>query len=194
MVDLPLTNFYGYRDNPVEKHFWGRLPVSAATAFLHFNRGSLVQRLLHEIKYRGNRDIGIFLGKLMGEQLAASEAFKNCSLLVPVPLFASRLRKRGYNQSALLCEGMSEAMGIRFCNDALLRMAATDTQTKKNRQERWVNMQDRFQLNKTAEMEGHHILLVDDVVTTGATLEACGKALLSVNNCTMSIAALAYAV
>jgi ComF family protein len=192
--DLPLTNFHLHADNPVEKTFWGRLPLVAGTGFTYFTKDSLVQELLHQLKYKGNKNIGSFLGELMGQRLKTSNRFATVDLLLPLPLFAARQKKRGYNQAALICEGMAAAMQVPVAHEALVRLSATDTQTKKNRTQRWQNMEGRFFARDTGILSGKHILLVDDVVTTGATLEACGREILTVKNTRLSIAALAFTI
>ncbi|HTL08218.1 MAG TPA: phosphoribosyltransferase family protein [Chitinophagaceae bacterium] len=192
--ELPLTNFHLHAGNPVEKDFWGRTAIHSATALCHFTTGSLIQQLLHQLKYKGHQELGHFLGKLMGASLQQSDRFAGIDLLLPLPLFASRLRKRGYNQSALLCNGMASVLSLPVLEDVLTRLSATDTQTQKNRIQRWKNMEGRFSVLDPAALAGKHVLLVDDVITTGATLEACGQALLKVEGVQLSIAALAYTV
>jgi ComF family protein len=191
---LPLTNFHFHANNPVEKHFWGRLPVTGATSLCHFTTGSLIQHLLHQLKYKGNKDAGYFLGRMMGKALNESGRFSNIDALVPLPLYTARQRKRGYNQSAVLCNGIAGLMQLPVITDAVIRLAATETQTRKTRIERWRNMEGKFEVIKPAAIAGKHVLLVDDVVTTGATLEACGHALLKAEGVKLSIATLAYTV
>lgn len=190
---LPVTNFHSWTGNAVEKRFWGRIPVHAATSYCYFTGHSLIQQLLHQLKYKGNREIGYFLGRLMGETIMASNRMNDIDVLVPLPLYASRERKRGYNQAAILCEGMATAMHIPVIKNAVVRLSATDTQTHKNRVERWQNMQGRFYVNDPAALANKHVLLTDDVITTGATLEACGQELLSYCS-RLSIATLASTV
>jgi ComF family protein len=191
---LPLTNFHLYANNPVEKHFWGRIPVTNAAALCHFTTGSLVQHLLHQIKYKGNKEAGYFLGRMMGNTLKASNRFDDIDALIPLPLFAARQKKRGYNQSAILCDGMAEIMNVPVVKHAVIRLSATETQTRKNRIDRWKNMEGKFELVKQDALTGKHVLLVDDVITTGATLEACGQELFKTDGLRLSIATLAYTV
>jgi ComF family protein len=192
--ELPVTNFHEYANNPVERIFLGRIPLETASAFCYFTRDSVIQHLLHQLKYNGRREVGVFLGNLMGQRLKASGRFNSVSMLVPLPLFASRQKKRGYNQAALICEGIGAAMQLPVATNAVLRITATETQTKKNRIQRWQNMEGRFSVSLPTILNNQHILLVDDVVTTGATLEACGEEILSVNNTLLSIATLAFTV
>lgn len=189
---LPLTRFGNWEGNPVEKSFWGRIPVEQATSLCHFTPGSLIQQLLHGLKYKGDRDTGLFLGGMMGRSLQSSGRFETLEALVPLPLFSARERRRGYNQATVLCEGIAAATGLPVLDRAVRRVTATDSQTHKNRIERWLNMEGRFELTNPAEVQSKHLLLVDDVITTGATLEACGRSLLSAAGVRLSIATLAY--
>jgi ComF family protein len=194
IASLPITNFHFHSGNQVEKIFWGRLPLTHATSLCYFNSGSLIQTLLHQLKYKGNKELGYFLGRLMGETFQQSNHFSHLDALIPLPLFRSREKKRGYNQAAILCEGMAEVMRLPLLTDAVVRVAATTTQTKKNRMERWDNIEGRFALNNPEQLSGKHVLLIDDVITTGATLEACGAELLKVTGLQLSIATLAYTI
>ena len=191
---LPVTNFHLHAENPAEKIFRGRLPVGAASSLLYFSKDSLVQRLLHQLKYRGHTKLGYLLGTMMGTVLAASPHFRFVDMLVPLPLHASKEKKRGYNQAMILCEGMSHAMGIPVCSDAVAKLSHTETQTRKNRLERWQNMEGRFVVTAPDLIRQKRVLLVDDVMTTGATLEACGHEILQVPGSALSIATLAYTV
>lgn len=190
LSSLPKTEFQFYSNNPVEKIFWGRLPVTSATAFCYFTKESLMQHLMHQLKYRGNKEAGLYLGRLMGHALNASNRFRYADALVPLPLFPAKERKRGYNQAALLCEGIAEVMNKPVLKDVVIRTTHTESQTKKNRIERWLNMEGRFELKKPETVEGKQVVLVDDVITTGATLEACGAVLLQAPNLQLSVATL----
>jgi ComF family protein len=190
--DLPVTNFHLHANNSVEKIFWGRIPLANASSFCYFTKGSLVQRLLHELKYKGNKDLGMQMGKLAGAMLRSSNRFDDIDCLIPLPLFAAKQRIRGYNQASILCKGMSGSMNIPVNENAILRPAATSTQTLKNRIERWENIGGKFLLSDKEALINKHVLLVDDVVTTGATLEACGQELLKVEGLKLSIATFAY--
>jgi ComF family protein len=189
---MPETNFEMHPGNPIEKKFWGRLNLSGATARYYFTRESLMQTLMHEFKYRGNQDLGRQLGMLMGEAIAQSGRF-GINALVPLPLHESKERKRGFNQAAILCEGIAHQLHLPVLRKVITRSTHTDTQTKKGRVDRWLNMEGRFVVNDPDAIAGKHLLLVDDVVTTGATLEACGSELLAVENVQLSIATLCYA-
>ncbi len=194
MSQFPLTNFHFHANNPVEKRFWGRIPLASATSLCHFTSGSLIQHLLHQLKYKGNKEAGYFLGRLMGNALNETERFRHIDVLVPLPLYQQRERKRGYNQATVLCHGIADVMGIPVAANAIRRVSATETQTRKTRIERWKNMEGRFELIKPETIAGKHVLLVDDVITTGATLEACGHEILAAKDVKLSIATLAYTV
>lgn len=189
---LPETDFEKHADNPVEKMFWGRINLESAGAAYYFTKESLVQHLMHQFKYKNNRELGLQLGRMMGYQLAHSGRF-NVDGLIPLPLFPGKEKKRGYNQSVLLCEGIAESLNVPVWNDVIIRPEHTETQTKKGRIERWKNMEGKFFLINTEKIEGKHLLLVDDVVTTGSTLEACGNELLKAANSKLSIATLCFA-
>jgi ComF family protein len=189
---LPHTEFHLYSNNPIEKIFWGRLPVTHATAQYYFTKNSQMQHLMHQLKYRGNKDVGVYLGKLMGHAFASSNRFRFVDALIPLPLFPSKEKKRGFNQATVLCEGIAEVLGKPIVKDAVIRTSYTDSQTKKNRVERWENMEGRFELVKKDAIAGKHVLLVDDVITTGATLEACGNVLLQAENTKLSVATLCF--
>ena len=189
---LPQTSFHLHSNNPIEKLFWGRIPVRYATAQYYFTKGSLIQNLMHRFKYKGDKDLGFFLGRLIGYQLNDTNRFREIDVLIPLPLFPSKERKRGYNQATLLCEGIAEILKKPVLKGAVIRTTYTESQTKKNRVERWQNMEGRFQIADEKAIKGKHVLLVDDVITTGATLEACGYEILKGENVTLSIATLCF--
>lgn len=191
MEALPQTDFELHPGNPVEKKFYGRLPLANATAQYYFSKESLIQQLVHQVKYRNNRELGLQLGRLIGDVLKKSGRF-NADIMIPLPLFPVKERKRGYNQSTLLCEGIAEHLNIPILQNVITRPQHTETQTKKGRIERWKNMEGKFVLTNPDVIENKHVLLVDDVITTGATLEACGSELLKAVNVKLSLAALCY--
>ena len=191
--DLPHTGFADLPNNPVEKYFWGRIPLSAAYSQFYFSKEFLIQHLIHQLKYRGDTNIGFYLGEMMGKTLLNSNRFSSIDALIPLPLYASKEHKRGYNQAAVICNGMSAIMNVPVLNGAVIRQHATETQTRKHRTERWENVKQSFKVVNQQELAGKHLLLVDDVVTTGATLEACGNVILQQDNVQLSIATLAYA-
>lgn len=189
---MPETNFELHANNPVEKKFWGRLQLAGATAQYYFTKESLMQNLMHQVKYKRNKELGLQLGRMMGNSIKRSGRF-DVDALIPLPLFPAKEKRRGYNQATVLCEGMAEHLDIPVLNDVIIRPQYTETQTKKGRIERWLNMEGKFVLTNPDAICNKHILLVDDVVTTGATLEACGAELLKAGNLSLSLATLCYA-
>ena len=190
---LPHTRYAQYANNPFEKIFWGRLPLTAAHSEFYFSKESLVQHLIHQLKYKSNQTVGIYLGEMMGNSLLDSNRFKNLDYIVPLPLYPDKERKRGYNQAAVVGEGMSAVMNVPILLNNIVRRRYTETQTKKHRTERWENVEGSFLVKDAQKLEGKNILLVDDVVTTGATLEACGSAIVHINGARLSLAALSIA-
>ena len=190
--DLPYTDFHLHADNLVAKQLWGRLPLNAAMAMLYFKKNSKVQNLIHSLKYKGKTDVGVLLGKLLAQKLKESELYKDVDLIIPVPLHLMKLRLRGYNQSEYIATGLAQEMKIPFSTANLVRKKATESQTKKARYTRFENMLQVFEIKNSEELKDKHILLIDDVVTTGATLEACGNTLLGVGIKKLSIAAIAF--
>ena len=191
--ELPVTGFEKHANNPIEKILAGRIPFNKATAQFYFTKESLLQTLMHQFKYRTHKDLGKQLGTIMGVQLKESQRFDDVEALIPLPLFEDKERKRGYNQSAVLCKGIAEILNIEIVEDAVIRPLATETQTKKNRIERWKNIEGKFELVNDNKIKNKHILLVDDVITTGATLESCANVVLQVSGLKLSIATLCYA-
>jgi len=191
---LPKTNFHKLQENPISQLFWGREQIHSAAAYLFFNKGSRVQQLIHQLKYRGRKDIGVFLGNLYGTCLQQSESFNDIELIIPVPLHKKKLMKRGYNQSDQFGLGLSATMKIPMNNQVLIRSRETETQTKKARFKRWENVDNIFMVKNFQHLTGKKILLVDDVITTGATLESCIHALSEIPEVRISIAAIAVAL
>ncbi|HLT42550.1 MAG TPA: ComF family protein [Sphingobacteriaceae bacterium] len=190
---LPYTEFHLEKDNVAAKKFWGRVPLEAVASYLYFTQASHVQQVLHFIKYRNKPKAAQFLGRLYGIELAESEPFKDATLIIPVPLHKSRLRERGYNQSDYFAKGLSESMGIEMHTDILKRTHFKGSQTKKSRYQRYENTTGIFKVNSSQIIENQHVLLVDDVLTTGATLEACAEALLQVEGVRVSVVTLVNA-
>lgn len=191
--DLPLTHFHKLRENKVEQLFWGRTQIEFATAFFSYKKGSRYQQILNYLKYRGLKELGEEIGRRYGLVLLESADFSSVDLIVPVPLHPKKQKKRGYNQSEYIAKGISKAMDKPFSSGYLSRKVYTGTQTRKNRYERWTNVEGIFEAKNHKELEDKHILLVDDVVTTGSTLEACAHPLLKIPNTKVSVATLAYA-
>jgi ComF family protein len=191
MVEINRTGFHLKRDNAVEKLFWGRCRIEKAAAFSFYNRGSRIRRLIHLMKYRGKKEIGFALGKIYGSYLRDSSFMDGIDMLVAVPLHPDRLRKRGYNQSEYIARGISETTGVPVSERIIYRVSATNTQTRRGRFERWTNVEGLFAVFDENQVRGKHVLVVDDVVTTGSTLEACANALLNGGNTRVSVVTLA---
>ena len=166
--------------------------MAAGSAF-YFNKHTKRQRLIHLLKYNGRTDVGWQLGRLMALQLSAADRFRNIDLLLPLPLFPDKEKKRGYNQATILCQGMAEIMNVPINTNCIIRKRATETQTKKGRGDRWQNVAESFEVQNQSVLENKNILLVDDVITTGATLDACGQALRTIPGIGLSLFTLAYA-
>lgn len=184
---LPLTHYFDYENNPIEKLFWGRVKVSACGALYFFNKGEGIQRLMHQLKYRERKDVGLWLGKKLAREIMASNRFKDIELIVPIPLHPKKEFKRGYNQSMLIAKGIEEVSGVK-CHDLLKRIENSGSQTRKGKYDRWLNVSSAFRVDQIGSLKNKNILLIDDVVTTGATLEAAVSALLSAGVKNVSIA------
>lgn len=190
-VKLPYTNFHLQTENPVEKIFWGRIPIEKAGAFLYFHKGNRVQQLMHRFKYKGKKEIGELIGSLYGNELLKSNFFSDADVIIPVPLHPEKQKKRGYNQSECFANGLSVALNIPSQTNILTRAFASSTQTKKNRFERWKNVETIFKIQNVESILNKHIVLVDDVITTGATVEACANTLMKASPKKISFLALA---
>jgi ComF family protein len=190
---LPHTGYECMENNPVENIFRGRVVVKAATSQFYFYKGQLVQHLIHQLKYKSNKEAGEWMGAVMGRHLLQSNRFNNIDYLVPLPLYAGKEFRRGFNQAEIICEGMSQTMGVPVLTKNLIRRRHTDTQTTKHRTERWENVAGSFALQHPAILLGKNIVLVDDVITTGATLEACTQCLLQVPGIQVSLVTAATA-
>jgi ComF family protein len=193
-LKVTATDMHLTYENEFTARLWGRLKIEGGAAMYYFTRKSPIQRALHQLKYHNKPEIGIKMGREFGRKLKKSEIFKSAQAIIPVPLHPKKERLRGYNQSAMFAEGLSEMMEIPVLNNILERQAFTETQTRKKRMERFKNVGEVFAVKKPKAIEGKHLLLVDDVLTTGATLEVCGQALLAVPNTRLSLATIAIAV
>lgn len=194
IAKLPVSNFLTQQGNAVEKKFYGRMPVKNAGAAYYFTKDSILEKLIYALKYRNNKDIGFYLGKLVGRYLLETHHYDSVDVLVPLPLNPRREKKRGYNQATVLCEGIASTWQKPVYDKAVIRKVYTETQTKKDRISRWQNMDGVFMVNDATALTNKHVLLVDDIVTTGATLEACGSEIVKVPGASLSIATLAYTV
>ncbi|MAC95762.1 MAG: amidophosphoribosyltransferase [Flavobacteriales bacterium] len=192
---LPRTEAYDRKENPIQKMFWGRLPLERATSFLQFQKSGKVQRLIHHFKYKGVKEIGYTLGQMAAFELKEKGFFEGIDSIVPIPIHKLKLKKRGYNQSYFIAEGISDAIQIKIDLELITKEIHTESQTKKSRFKRWQNVDSSFKLNmeRIPEYRGKHILLVDDVLTTGSTLEACGSQLLQIPGVKLSLLTMAVA-
>ncbi len=191
--DLPVTNFHFDADNKVAQLFWGRIKIENATSYFTFKKGSIYQQLIHSVKYRGLKELGFETGRRFGAALSDSESFAAVDVIIPVPLHPLKEKKRGYNQSEWIAKGIADTLGKSYSVSELKRNIHTSTQTKKNRFERWKNVENIFVVEHPEILAGKHILLVDDIITTGSTLEASAYQLLKIEGVKVSIATLGYA-
>ena len=190
---LPKTNFHNDEDNPVSKVFRGRVNLESAAALYYYRKGGKVQHLIHQFKYKGHKDIGLFLGEQYGYELLTSDIFKGIDTIVPVPLHPKKLQKRGFNQSEVFANGLSKSMQKEVDTASVARTVATSTQTRKSRYKRWENVNEIFVLKHPEKLAGKHILVVDDVITTGATMEACVQTILQIPETRVSVVSIGFA-
>jgi len=193
-VLIPRTNFHLKADNPVAQLFWGRCQIEKAAAFSFYTKDSRIRKLIHQLKYKGIKEVGPELGRIYARSLLHSGFFEGIDIIIPVPLHPTKMRKRGFNQSDLISDGISAVSGIPLDTKILIRKTISATQTRKSRYDRWTNVEDIFRVTYENKLAGRHILLVDDVITTGSTLEACANEILKVEDTKVSVVALAYAV
>jgi ComF family protein len=193
LFHLPKTYFHHDTDNPLSRVFWGRISLEGVAAYLYFQKGGTVQHLLHQLKYKGHKEIGLQMGKLYGNELKNAGVFKDAELIIPVPLHPRKFRQRGYNQSEMFAEGLASVMQAKLETRTLYRKTYSQTQTRKSRYNRWENVESIFGLKNPERIIGKHVLLVDDVITTGATTEACAHVLHQVPGVRISVASIAYA-
>lgn len=190
---LPKTGYELNSENPLAELFYGKVRLKAVTACFFFSKDGKVQHLIHELKYKGNQEAGVFLGQELGRSILEAPLFQGIDYLIPVPLHPKRERQRGYNQSLLIAQGLSEVTGIPIGDRFLVRKVNTATQTKKSKEERWQNVKDIFEVRHPERLEGKYVLLIDDVLTTGSTLEACALKLATVQGITIGCATAACA-
>ena len=193
-VVIPRTNYHKLEDNPVAQLFWGRCMIEKAAAFSYYNKGSRIRNLIHYLKYKGVREIGYELGRIYGLSLKASGFTDDIDLIIPVPLHPAKKRIRGFNQSETISMGIADVAHLPLDVKSLARTIVSVTQTKRSRYERWTNVEGIFQVVDPLSISGKHILLVDDVITTGSTIESCTNALLKFEGVKVSVVALAFAV
>ena len=191
LTHLPRLQMSDECGNTVEKLFWGRIELEAATAFLSMPRNGISHRLIHRLKYHGDQEVGERLGALFAHELLESGRMKGIDVIVPVPLHPKKLHIRGYNQCDCIARGMAETLGVEVSLNNLTRVHFNATQTRRGRVSRWTNVKDIFWVREPEKFENKRILLIDDVITTGATIEACATALHKINGVQLSVGALA---
>lgn len=193
LTSLPYTDYHQYDNNPVEKLFWGRVSLQAGMALFYFNKGNRVQRLMHQLKYHKDLEVGLTLGRMLGSRIKDNPRFAEIDCVIPVPLHPKKLKKRGFNQSELIARGITEECGIPTDDKFLTRAINNPTQTKKSRFDRYKNVWGAFDVNNQSDNHYSHVLLVDDVVTTGSTIESCITTLNSngLNRVSLGVAACA---
>jgi ComF family protein len=193
LYHLPKTNYHLMDDSPLDKVFWGRAQLAQTAALYNFQKKGKVQHLIHQLKYKGRMDVGVYMGKILGADLVKTEAFQDITKVVPVPLHPAKQRKRGYNQSEQIAIGLAKAMNIEMDASSFVRTFNTETQTRKSRFARWENVKEIFKVTTPEELANRHILLVDDVITTGATLESAAHILLAIEGVKLSVACIGFA-
>ena len=193
-VMIPRTNYHLEPDNPVAQLFWGRCRIEKAAAFSYYSRDSRIRKLIHQLKYKGAREIGAELGRIYAVSLMSSKFLDDIDMIIPVPLHPSKVRQRGFNQSDEISQGISSVSGLPVDTATLVRKTVTQTQTRKSRYDRWTNVSDIFFVTDEGKLKGRHVLLVDDVITTGSTIEACADEILKTEGTKVSVAAIAFSV
>ena len=192
-MHLPRTDFQMQpTDNPMARMYWGLIPVERAAALFYYEAGAGPSQIVYELKYHNHPEVGVTMGRMLARELQGSGFFDGIDALVPIPLARKRQRQRGYNQSLMLAQGISQATGIAIYNKVVRRKAFTESQTKLYRWERQENVENIFELTDADAIAGKHLLIVDDVVTTGATTTACSRELLKATGVTVSILSLAF--
>ena len=190
--DLPYSHYTQRNKNPVETMFFGRVPIEAGTSLFLFEQNGMAQTLIHKLKYQGKEEIGSFAGFLLGEELKKNNLYKKLDCIIPVPLLPKKQKKRGYNQLTKFAESLSKTLNVKINYNDLIKISGSETQTKKNKYDRWKNTTESFHLKNSENLENKHILLIDDVITTGATIEACIHELLKAKNTTIYVATIAH--
>ncbi|MBU3010224.1 ComF family protein [Polaribacter vadi] len=190
--DLPLTNFNDYKNNKVTQTFYGSVTIDKGYALLFYRKEGSTLNLIHDLKYKDNENIGVFFGNWLGEILKENSEFKDVDYIIPVPLHPKKLRERGYNQVTKFGKRLNFHLNIPLIENELIRISSTKTQTFKSRFERFRNLDTKFSLSNPSQFNNKHILLIDDVITTGATLKACAKEFQKSENCKISVLTMAY--
>lgn len=193
LLNLPKSHFHTEPGNVLEQVFYGRAPVERAASYYLFEKSGRVQQLLHSIKYRGNKELARQLGMLYAESLKETKAFSEADYLIPVPLHPKKQKQRGFNQSAEFARGLGDVLRVPLLENELIRTGFTSTQTRKQKFDRWENVKDVFSVRNPELLKGKKVVLVDDVITTGATIDACCQALGKAGGTRISVLSLAYA-
>ncbi|MDO5607738.1 MAG: phosphoribosyltransferase family protein [Capnocytophaga sp.] len=188
------TNFHQHPSNPIHKKLYGRCDLYCAASLLYFEKNTVTQQLIHELKYHHNEQIGQWLGAWLGAKLSAIPRFQKTEIVVPVPIHPQRLSKRGYNQVTLFGKELAAALTAEYCENILVKTTATASQTKKNAEQRWQSSKDIYRLNRSEKIRNRHVLLVDDLITSGATIEFCYNELCKADNTKVGVATMAFAM
>ncbi|VAV85939.1 Competence protein F homolog, phosphoribosyltransferase domain; protein YhgH required for utilization of DNA as sole source of carbon and energy [hydrothermal vent metagenome] len=191
--NLPVTNYHFENNEAIKKVLYGRVKMELGTALLKFEKKGIVQHLLHNLKYKGHETIGKVLGEWLGNELKTIKAYNTIDAIIPVPLHKRKLRKRGYNQVEKFGVEIAKALDAEYIDTVLLKTTSTKTQVFKKRIARWDNSNEVFTMQNESLIKGKHILLVDDIITTGATIESCANILLKAENVKISVATMAIA-
>ena len=194
LYNLPRTNNHLKTNNSAEQLLAGKFPFEQAATFCKFNKGGILQPLIHDLKYKQNKEIGIILGRLFGKELMQSGFLETVDLLVPVPLHPQKIKKRGYNQAEIIARGISQSTNIPISTNNLIRIINNPTQTKLSKTQRWENVKGIFGVNNPEKFKNKHIFLIDDIITTGSTLEACAITITEIEGIKISIATLGEAI
>jgi ComF family protein len=190
--DFPKTNFSNTPENVLEKKFYGRVPIESGTSLFFYHKNGKIQQIIHQLKYKNQEEIGTLFGNWLGGEMQEGGRFGNIDYIIPVPLHPNKKKKRGYNQLTKFGEILAKKLNANLIENKLMKVGSTETQTKKSLIERWRNIDELFELSDILFFENKHILLIDDVITTGATIETCANQLLKTKNIKISIAVMAY--
>ena len=194
IINLPYTDFFSMEENAIEKIFWGRTNIAKAGALLFFTKDSIVKVLIFELKYKQNKKAGLLLGNLIGIALSKTDRFNDIDLLIPIPISRKKLRARGFNQTQLICEGIMQSWPGKKIANNLKKISSGLTQTHKDRVERGMTSLPVFYLTQPASLRAKNLLIVDDIITTGATIESACICLRQAAPATISLAAAAYTI
>ncbi|MGB0840429.1 MAG: ComF family protein [Chitinophagales bacterium] len=192
LTSLPQSNQHLVSDNALAQRFWGQVKIGQAAAFYRFTKNSRIQRLIHQLKYQSRTEVGVLLGELYGQQLKKDKAFTEIDLIIPIPLHPVKQKRRGFNQSDYFAEGLANVLGVPWYSDAVIRTVYTETQTRKTSTERWKNVEAIFSVKRPELLMHKHTLLVDDLITTGATITSCAQTILDVEQTKVSLSAIAF--